>query len=96
MEEEREPEAKRLKEGGVITTEGAGGDDNDDDVWSNMKTVRDKSSSKRKLCAGLYLKHPIQWNPFYSGHAPLGNEILSFIEGWPYLRGCIWDSAKWP
>ena len=33
---------------------------------------------------------------------PLGNEILSFIEGWPYLRGgfvlnkCIWDSAKWP
>ena len=56
MEEEREPEAKRLKEGGVITTEGAGGDDNDDDVWSKMKTVHDKSSSKRKLCAGLYLK----------------------------------------
>ena len=20
---------------------------------------------------------------------PLGNEILSFIEGWPYLGGCI-------
>ena len=48
MEEEREPEAKRLKEGGVITTGGAGGDDNDDDVWSKMKTVHDKSSSKRK------------------------------------------------
>ena len=37
----------------------------------------------------------------YSGHH-WGMKILSFIEGWPYLRGwfvlkeCIWDSVKWP
>ena len=48
----------------------------------------------------------LKWNscvgftvePLYSGHP----DILSLIEGWPYLRGrfvlkeCIWDSVKWP
>ena len=25
--------------------------------------------------------------PLYSGHHSLRNEILTFIKGWPYLRG---------
>ena len=40
----------------------------------------------------LYSGTPLKW-------LPLGNEILSFIEGWPYLRGLkeyIWGSVKRP
>ena len=34
----------------------------------------------RLSCIGMfYSGTPLQW-------PPLGNEILSFIEGWPYLR----------
>ena len=25
--------------------------------------------------------------PLYSGHHSMGNEILAYIEGWPYIRG---------
>ena len=45
--------------------------------------------------SGIIAGHGSAVKPLYSGHHGLIGE-LSFVEGWPYLRGCkecIWDST---
>ena len=32
-------------------------------------------------------QHVYTVEPLYSARPPLGNEILAYIEGWPYIRG---------